>query len=140
MKKWVLFVSAAFGMYTVTGQKLRDQAVPAPVKAGLSKQYPAAKQVRWEKEKDRYEAGFAQGGSQYSVLLDAKGHIVETELEIAVEALPQSVRAYVAKNYPGHKIKEAAQITDAKGAITYEAEVKGKDLLFDPSGKRIGQQ
>ncbi len=32
-------------------------------------------------------------------------------------------------------MKEAAKITDAHGVVTYEAEVKGMDLLFDSAGK-----
>jgi len=39
------------------------------------------------------------------------------------------------KNIRAKKIKEAAKITDAKGVVTYEAEVTGKDLIFDASGK-----
>jgi hypothetical protein len=34
-------------------------------------------------------------------------------------------------------IENRPKITDAKGSITYEAELKGKDLIFDSKGKFI---
>jgi hypothetical protein len=37
-------------------------------------------------------------------------------------------------------VKEAAKITQADGAIMYEAEVNGKDLIFDASGKFVKQE
>lgn len=51
--------------------------------------------------------------------------------------LPASVAAYVTRNYPGAKIKEAGKVTHADGRITYEAEVNEKDLVFDESGKFV---
>jgi hypothetical protein len=56
-------------------------------------------------------------------------------VEIKIDELPANAKAYVAKHYAGQKIKEAAKITDSKGVVTYEAEVKGKDLIFDNTGK-----
>ena len=44
---------------------------------------------------------------------------------------------YVKTNYKGQSVKEAAKITDGKATITYEAEIKGMDLLFDNNGKFI---
>jgi hypothetical protein len=40
----------------------------------------------------------------------------------------------VKKNFPGAKITEAGKVTDASGKTRYEAEVKGKDLVFDEAG------
>jgi len=37
----------------------------------------------------------------------------------------------------GVKITEAGKVTDAKGRTQYEAEVKGKDMLFDEKGNFI---
>jgi hypothetical protein len=51
--------------------------------------------------------------------------------------LPASIADYVAKNYKGEKIKEAAKLKMANGDINYEAEVKGMDLIFDANGKFI---
>jgi uncharacterized lipoprotein NlpE involved in copper resistance len=73
-----------------------------------------------------------------SATFNADGKLKETEQEIKTSELPKTAGDYVAKNYAGHKISEAAKITSADGKITYEAEVKkGKeemDLIFDESG------
>ena len=73
-----------------------------------------------------------------SASYSADGKLMETETEIKVSALPATVSDYIAKNYPGQKIKEASKIMDDKGTLSYEAEIKkGKedlDLIFDQSG------
>lgn len=111
--------------------------VPAAVKATLAKLYPGAKGVKWEKEDGNYEAGLTHTGKELSLVIDAKGNLIETETAIAISALPASIREYVAKHHVGKKIKEAAEIVDAKGKKTYEAEVGGKDLIFDEKGQFI---
>ncbi|MFT3903872.1 MAG: PepSY-like domain-containing protein [Niabella sp.] len=140
MKKLVFLLTIMAGVSFANAQKIQEKGVPASVKAGLQKQFPNAKGVKWEKEKGNYEAGFKLNATDYSVLLNASGSVLETETAMAVNALPAPVKDYVAKHYPGKKIKEAAKITDAKGIVTYEAEVSGKDLIFDKSGKFIMAQ
>lgn len=137
MKKSIFLFIAAAGVSFAYAQKLSDKEVPAAVTAAFQKNYPNAKEVKWEKEKDNYEAGFEWTKKDHSVLIDASGNILETEIEIGIEALPADAKTYVAKNYAGQKIKEAATITDSKGVVTYEVEIKGKDLIFDHSGKFI---
>jgi hypothetical protein len=61
----------------------------------------------------------------------------KTAGEIELNQLPKGVLEYVKANYKGQKVKEAAKITDAKGTVTYEAEIKGMDILFDSNGKFI---
>lgn len=118
-------------------QKIAEKEVPAAVKSAFQKQFPDVKDVDWEKEKGNYEVEFEIKETEYSVLLDASGTILETEMEINVDALPSNVRDYVSKNHAGEKIKETAKISDTKGTITYEAEIKGKDLIFDSNGNFV---
>jgi len=135
MKKLVFLLAAVASVSFANAQKVSDKEVPAAVKSALQKSHPNAKGLKWEKEKGNYEAGFEVGETDYSVLIDASGKILETEVEIKIDELPANAKAYVAKHYAGQKIKEAAKITDSKGVVTYEAEVKGKDLIFDNTGK-----
>ncbi|HEX2846944.1 MAG TPA: PepSY-like domain-containing protein [Chitinophagaceae bacterium] len=137
MKKIAFLLAAVASVSFANAQKIQEKDVPAAVRTGLQKQFSNARNVKWEKEKGNYEAGFKVKQTDYSVLLGASGNIMETEAPIASDALPAPVKEYVSKHYPGKKIKEAAKITDAKGVITYEAEVNGKDLIFDDSGKFI---
>ena len=111
--------------------------VPAAAKATVARLYSGAKAVKWTKEKGNYEAGLKYNGKDLSLVIDAKGNVLETETTIAISALPTTVRDYVAKHHAGKKIKEAAEIVDAKGKKTYEAEVGGNDLIFDEKGAFI---
>ncbi|MBL7778331.1 MAG: PepSY-like domain-containing protein [Chitinophagales bacterium] len=137
MKKLILMTVAAMITSLTFAQKTQDKNVPAIIKSAFKKQYPETKEVKWEKENENYEAEFEVGETDYSVLIDASGNIIETEIEISSDALPANAKEYVSQNHAGQKIKEAAKITDAKGTVTYEAEIKGTDLIFDSNGNFI---
>ncbi|MGM9478350.1 hypothetical protein ACS5PU_18130 [Pedobacter sp. GSP4] len=113
-------------------QKLNATKVPAEVKAAFAKLHAGTK-VSWEREKHDYEAGFTLNGKETSEVYSAKGLLLETEVEIKSTELPAAVLAKL----KGAKITEAAKITKADRTIYYEAEVKGKDLLFDPNGNPV---
>ncbi len=137
MKKIILSVAAGFTIFNSYAQKMKEADVPATVKSAFAKQYAAVKVVNWEMEDGKYEAGFDLNKVKTSVLIDPKGNITETESKIAVSALPKTVTDYCVKNYADKKIAEASKIVDAKGVITYEAEINKKDVLFDSEGKFI---
>jgi hypothetical protein len=111
--------------------------IPVAVKTAFAKLYPTATQVKFVQENKDYEAAFQVNGKSMSVVMDVAGTVKATETTIRQADLPAAVRAYVAKNKPGQKINEAAEIVDANGVKTYEAEVGGKDLIFDASGKLV---
>ena len=90
-------------------QQLKESEIPALVKAKFVSLYPGTKDVKWEKEDNKYEAGFKQNKTETSVLIDVMGNMLETETEIAVSSLPQAVADYVSKNIAGKKIKEASK-------------------------------
>lgn len=121
----------------VSAQKEKKEPVPEAVKTAFEQQYPAIKDVDWEKEGSNYEAEFETGDVETSVVYTANGVLVETETALAAAALPQAVTDYVSANFKGEKIKEAAKIVAADGTISYEAEVKGKDLIFDANGNYV---
>lgn len=137
MKKLVFLLAAVASVSFANAQKVSEKEVPVVVKSAFQKSHPNAKELKWEKEKANYEVGFEERETDYSALIDASGKILETEVEIKINELPANAKAYVAQHYPGQKIKEAAKITDNKGVVTYEAEVKGKDLIFDNTGKLL---
>lgn len=131
-----ILIATSMGL-TVMAQKINSSKVPAVVKASFEKAYPGIKTVKWEKEKGDFEAGFKQGGNEMSAVFQSDGTQLESEMAIKSASLPATVIAYVKQNYKGAAIKEAAKITKANGEVNYEAEVKGKDLLFDNTGKFI---
>lgn len=69
--------------------------------------------------------------------MDAQGNIIETEVEIGLNQLPNGILAFVTANYAGKKAKEGARITNSKGNVMYEVEISGMDLIFDSNGKFI---
>jgi len=130
MKNPLVLLAVMFAVSFASAQDVSVKEVPTLVITTLQNNYPNAKELQWEKEKGNYEAEFEVEKTEYSLLIDSLGNILETEVEIKVEALPVKVKDYISKNYAGQKIKEATKITDSKGIIYYEAEIEGKDLIF----------
>lgn len=141
MKKFVFGVTTVCIVLTgliLNAQDLKSSAVPAIVKTALLKKHPTAVKVSWEKEKGNYEANWGgKSGEDLSVVFSPDGVFVEQVQAIAVSSLPVGVAKYVAAKYKATKIAEAGKVTDATGKIMYEAEVKGKDLLFNEKGSFI---
>ena len=130
-----IMVSALLLGMCLSGLAQKD--APEAAKKNFASLYPKVTNVKWGKEGVNYEAEFKDGTVPTSLLYDAKGTLLETEVGLNVTQLPQAVRDYIAKNLAGSKIKEAAMIKTAKGETKYEAEISGKDYLFDASGKLL---
>ena len=131
MKKLATILGAILITSFSCAQKSQEKAIPVALKTAFQSQFPSAKDTKWEKEGNNFEAEFDLNKIEQSTVFDAQGNLLETEIGIEISQLPQGIFSYVKTNYPGQKIKEAARLTDAKGTVTYEAEIKGHDLIFD---------
>jgi hypothetical protein len=118
-------------------QQVAPTKVPAAIKTSFAKAYPGVKAVKWEKESGTYEASFKHAQEDLSAVFAVNGEQLESEISMKPSELPTAVQAYVKTKHKGAAIKEAAKITKSTGEINYEAEVNGKDLLFDHTGKYI---
>ena len=137
MKKLFSIGLALIAAITLNAQKnIASSLVPAPAKAAFAKAHPNVI-GKWEKEDGNYEVSFKEGGRNMSCVIDKSGSIEETETEIAVTELPAPVTAYLATHYKGIAVKEAASIVKKDGKTVYEAEIKGKDILFDSQGHLV---
>ena len=138
MKTTIATIALCFGFIYANAQHLKEAEVPANVKNGFAKKYPASKVKVWEKEGADFEAEFDLNKVESSAVFGADGTFKELEQEIKTSALPKTVTNYCTKNYAGYKLSEAAKITDAAGKVIYEAEMqKNKmqfDALFDANG------
>jgi hypothetical protein len=137
MNRAILSAVAIGSMISISAaaQRIKSADVPAAVKTALQRNYPSASGVSWEKEKGNYEANWGgKSGEDHSALFTRAGSFVEQVEAMAVSQLPAGVTGYVHSHYPGAKITEAGKVTDAEGRTRWEAEVKGKDLLFDEKG------
>lgn len=138
MKKLLIATVLSASMFVMYAQKSID--VPAAVKASFASKYPDEKKVTWEKEKGNYEANWGgKSGEDNSATFTPAGNFVEIVKAIKVSELPASVAPYIKAHFNGAKINEAGMVTDSKGTKTYEAEIKGKDLIFDLTGKYLGK-
>jgi uncharacterized protein YxeA len=143
MKKILSFVTVLLTIssaaFTQEKKESKDNIpVPAIVKAALYKKYAEAKNVTWEKEKGNYEANWGgKSGEDNSVQFTPSGNFIEIVKAISVNQLPPNVIAYVKQHYQGAAITEAGKVTDAKENSFFEAEVRGKDIIFDEKGNFV---
>lgn len=133
--KTLLFILATITTLSCHAQK----DIPAAVQESFKKNFPGVTVKKWDKEDGNFEANFSKDGKTMSATFDAKGVWMETETDIAIKDLPASVSSYVKEHYSGATIKEAAMLKTPKGDM-YEAEVKGKDLLFDMNGQFLKEE
>lgn len=128
------------GLLTViTTISCTSQNVPAAVKTAFERSFPNTTVKKWDKEDEDFEANFSKDGKTMSATFDATGILKETETDINVSELPAPVADYIKANYKDAVIKEAALIEKGQEKM-YEAEIEGKDLLFDATGNFLKQE
>lgn len=114
--------------------------VPKDVKDAFAKKFPAAKWEKWSKENDKtLEAEFVLNGKTVSALFSLDGTWMETEEEIAVDMLPQEVKATLGAKFAKMTVKECEKVTKSDSSLTYELEIKTaegvKEVVFNPQGE-----
>ncbi len=137
MKKLLLVITIATIATQVQAQKMKTKEVPLAVSKAFAKSHPTTKDVDWSKDGNNYEVEYDVNKIDMSITYTPTGNVIETEMEINASSLPNGVMEYVKTNYKEDEVKEASKITDANGVVTYEAEVKGMDLIFDSKGKYL---
>jgi len=106
-------------------------------KKSFIKSYPAATNIKWSKEDNEYEVDFILTEKKMSAIYDSTGNLKETEQAIAATELPSSIMPYFNQHYKNVPIKETAKISKSGREVNYEIGIKGKDILFDATGKFI---
>ena len=139
MKK-LMIIALGLMVGQVSAQTIKESEVPKAVKDAFVVAYPAAKDMKWDKEDGSFEVSFDLSKKNMSVVLDEMGIIKEVEIGIAKNELPKVALEVLKKDYVGYKIQEAAKIV-SNGITTYEAEVekseKTFELIFDNNGKLL---
>ena len=121
--KHVMLLTAFALALAAPAQVLKPAQVSAAARATFKAKFPLVKTNTWEKEGDKYEAGFKQNSITMSALITSAGELVETESDLSPAKLPAAVRATLARDYKACKVTEAAVLVSASGATTYEVEV-----------------
>ena len=142
MKKLLMLSSlAAIITFSACAQGLDASKVPASVKTAFAKKFPGVT-AEWGKENSKeYEAEFKMNGKSASANFLTDGSWVETEMEINNAELPQPAANAVKTKYPAASILKVYKIDNAKGEVTYEAEIKTgskkKELVLKADGTII---
>jgi len=145
MKKLLALIVCLTLVLGVSAINQKDEKVPATAKTSFATKFPAAQKVKWSVEKPgEFEAEFILNSVKTSALVDAKGNLLETEVEIKQSELPEAIKDALAKDFKSYKIDEIEKVIDKKGTVTFELEAfKGKDKLeisFDANGTMIKKE
>ena len=98
---------------------------PPAVKKVLAKAYPEGKIGNCRKEAEKGKAHYAaevttKAGDKIEIDVEEDGKIVQTEVVVALDAVPQAVLKAFAARYPNATAKKAEKETKANGEISYE--------------------
>lgn len=145
MRKLVMLFVCLLIVVGVSAQKAKEDKIPAAAKSGFATKFPGAQKVKWGIEKPgEFEAEFKLNGVATSVLVNAKGDVLETEAGIKESDLPKAVKATIARDFAGYKLEEIEKSTDSKGVTSYEMEAektKAKfEISFDSNGKLLAKE
>ena len=101
------------------------QTRSAIVQKAFKKKFPSAVDVVWTKGgSNNWEAEFRVGQINSTAYFGADGTWYETESEIRVLDLPQSVSDSILAKYPDWIITEAYKIESVENGVRYQAALK----------------
>lgn len=124
MKKLIVLLLLAFPFF-LSAQKGNPITVPQAVLNTFKQKITDSVNVKWEKEKDYYEAKFTKNNLKAEVEIKEDGQWINTSWEIPLEYLPAKIKANITTSYPGYKIKEA-EVEYRQDGDFYMVDVKKK--------------
>lgn len=116
---------------------------PLEVVQSFKEQYPDAKSTKWTKIKDEdkpYKVSFIQNKVKLNAYFDKKGKWIETEKNIRLKALPESIKATLDSQFGeiGYSMLHATEILQNDGAMVYAVSIRSSgrrsDLLVTMEG------
>jgi hypothetical protein len=138
----VVIVSLTASSYLVKCDHTVNDDIPQSIKEKVQSLYPAASSIEWEKErKGNYEAEFVIDGKKISVLLDAKGNILESIRQLGESELPAQISADLGKR-EGMRITRAQHITTGSTGtyrVTGVTQDKRFRLEYSGDGKLVNE-
>ena len=137
--KIVLLAATFFGYsFASCSQDISENQVPSLVKNSFKTQFTEATDIKWEKEKNVYEAEFVQNQQELSAQFDEAGKLLYVKTEIALTDIPAAVLQTITAKYADKKIDEAEKIVK-EGKTFYEVELDGRflsqELVLTEDGK-----
>ncbi len=129
-------------------KKIERKDLPPAVEKTVEAESQGATIKGFSQEKENgqtnYEAELTVNGHSKDVLIDANGHVVEVEEQVALDALPGAVRDGLQAKAGAGKIVKVESLTKHDKLVAYEAVVqtagKKKEIQVDPSGKPLAHE
>jgi hypothetical protein len=121
MKTLLVLFAALLLAHASPAQAIPDAQVPPLAFVALQQHYPQARNVKWKKAQDWYQASYTQSQVRRLVRFNPNGDVRATGTAVALDTLPLPVRLTLTNRYPSRKFCQADQITDAQTReLTYE--------------------
>ncbi len=119
-------------------EKIRRSDLPAAVAATVAAQSQGSTVRGFSKEREKGQTYYE---AELEVGVDTKGNVVEVEEEVAMDALPATVRDGLWAKAAGATLAKVESLTKLGKLVAYEAQVvaKGKksEIQVGPDGKTL---
>jgi hypothetical protein len=127
---------------------IKREDLPPAVRKTVSEQSRGATIEGFSTEVDNgkklYEVELMVTGHSKDVSIDKDGNVVEVEEEVAMDSLPQSVKAGLARAAGSGTITKVESLTKAGKLVAYEAGVKNGskhiEVQVGPSGGKLAHE
>ncbi len=111
-------------------QEITPDLLPLPVRQSFAKQFPGAKQVRYDQDNKYYIISFLEQDKQYIITYNDSGAVISADKEITPAALPKEVSSSVTKNFLGYTIATVIKREAVDKGICYEMDLKKDDAGY----------
>jgi hypothetical protein len=102
-------------------QTIAEENVPPLAFGAMLQLYPQARQVKWRRVQEWYQASYTQRQTYRLVRFTTAGEVAATGQDMALSTLSLPIKRTLATYYPTRTICRAVEITNAQtGGLTYE--------------------
>ena len=113
--------------------------VPPAVRDAFNARFPAATEVRWEREDSiSFAVDFRDEQAQRSVTFDRTGRWLVSEMTIDTTQLPPQVRLAISRDRAGRTVNEIERVEHPEEESFYEVEFKDAngtmEVAYDADG------
>ena len=106
-----------------------NDVAPTQVQDAFAAKYPNATNVKWEKEKDEWEAEYFMDGKEYSSNYNETGTWLETENDLQLNEVPSETVALLHEEYTNADIEEVELSVTPEGTFyEFKINIEGNDL------------